>query len=173
LFAIHSCSLPDGAFLASYTRAGAYTDCYVTESARSVSQAEYVAAFYTTPVFKLERVILKWAVSRPSTDAEAKQLASGVIDKFAAWHVEKRSADQLLLSDLRGATRSWLMVAPLETPNGSGTRLYFGSAVVPVRDSRTGKATMGPGFRALLGFHKIYSEVLLYSARSRLRSAAR
>jgi hypothetical protein len=97
-------------------------------------------------------------------------LAVGTIDKFAAWHVEKRTKDQLLLSDLHGRTRSWLMVAPLETEKGARTRLYFGSAVIPVQSSRTGKATLGPGFRALLGFHKIYSEVLLYAATSRLRA---
>jgi hypothetical protein len=37
-----------------------------------VTLAEYVNAFYTTRVFRLERIILKWAVSRPSTDAQAK-----------------------------------------------------------------------------------------------------
>jgi len=51
-------------------------------------------AFYTTLVFKLERLILKLAVSRPSTDAQAKQLAAGSIDEFSAWHVEARSENQ-------------------------------------------------------------------------------
>jgi hypothetical protein len=158
--------------LASYLRAGAYADCYATDIDRPVSHAQYVAAFYTTPVFRIERLILRWAVSRPSTDAQAGQLAAGAIDHFAAWHVEKRSENQLLLSDLRGRTRSWLMVAPLETGRGARTRLYFGSAVIPVQSSRTGKSTLGPGFRALLGFHRIYSEVLLYAAKARLRARA-
>jgi hypothetical protein len=109
-------------------------------------------------------------VSKPSTDAQAKQLAAGAIDSFAAWHVEKRSNDQLLLSDFRGRTRSWLMVAPLEAVNGARTRLYFGSAVIPVQSARTGKNTLGVVFRGLLGFHRIYSEVLLYAAKSRLRA---
>ena len=89
---------------------------------------------------------------------------------FAAWHVEKRSENQLLLSDLYGRTRSWLMVAPVETEKGAGTRLYFGSAVIPVQNSRTGKSTLGLRFRALLGFHKIYSEVLLSAAKQKLRA---
>lgn len=156
--------------LARYRRDGAFTDCYTVDIAGSVSHAQYVAAFYTTAVFKLERLILKWAISRPSTDAQAGQLAAGEIDSFAAWRVEKRSHDQLLLADLRGSTRSWLMVAPVETKNGAGTRLYFGSAVIPVQSPQTGQQTLGLGFRALLGFHRIYSEVLLSAAKARLRS---
>jgi hypothetical protein len=125
-------------------------------------------AFYTTAVFKLERLILKLAVSRPSTDAQAKQLAAGSIDAFAAWDVEARSDNQLLMCDVQRRTRSWLMVVPMEGSSGTPTRLYFGSAVVPVKNARTGKLTLGFVFRALLGFHRLYSVVLLSAARSRL-----
>jgi hypothetical protein len=170
VFSIESCPLPDTALLGCYLRGGAYTDCYVTDVSGQVSHAQYVNAFYTTFAFRLERLILKWVVSKPSTDAEVNQLAMGSIGTFAAWHVEKRSENQLLLSDFRGRTRSWLMSAPLVTDIGSGTRLYFGSAVIPRKNSKTGKSTMGSGFRALLGFHKLYSFVLLYSARSRLEA---
>lgn len=164
--AIKASPLPDGALLARYQRDGAHTDCYATEVAFAVGHADYVAAFYTTPLFKLERLILKWAVSRPSTDIQAAQLAAGSLDEFAAWRVEDRAPDQLLLTDLYGRTRSWLMVAPLAD---GGTRLYFGSAVVPRVDARSGKAGLGFGFRALLGFHKLYSLALLAAARARLR----
>ena len=129
---------------------------------------QFVTAFYTTPLFKLERVILKWAVSKPSTDVDAQQLASGAVDTFAAWRVEKRSENQLLMCDLHGRTRSWLMVAPLKTDRGPATRLYFGSAVVPVKSVPTATPTLELGFRALLGFHKMYSKALLSAARSRL-----
>jgi hypothetical protein len=167
---IRPCPVPDDALLAAYRANGAYTDCYVTDFAGSVSHEQFVTAFYTTFVFKLERLILKWAVSKPSTDIQAEQLAAGATDAFAAWHVEKRCENQLLMSDFQGRTRSWLMVAPLKTDSGTGTRLYFGSAVVPVKNARTGGSTLGLGFRALLGFHKIYSKVLLRAARSRLNS---
>jgi hypothetical protein len=130
----------------------------------SVSQAQYVSAFYTTFVFKLERLILKWTVSKPSTDAQVKRLADGSIDSFAAWTVEARSQNQLLMCDYQRLTRSWLMTVPLET----GTRLYFGSAVVPRLNPRTGKYRLGFFVRALLGFHKLYSVTLLYAAKSRL-----
>jgi hypothetical protein len=130
-----------------------------------VSCAEYVEAFYTTSVFKLERAILGTVVSRPSTDAEARQLANGERATFAAWTEEARSPDQLLLADFSGRTRSWLMVVPSAA---GGTLLYFGSAVVPMRNRASGRASLGPLFGTLLGFHKLYSRALLLSARSRL-----
>lgn len=168
VFSVRACPLPDGALLDLHRRNGAFTDCYATDIAGSVTHAQFVAAFYTTPVFKLERLILKWAVSRPSTDAQAEQLAEGKADGFAAWRVEARSQNQLLLADLQGRTRSWLMVAGLDTGIGPGTRLYFGSAVIPEQNVGAGKPRHGPVFRALLGFHGIYSQVLLSAAKSRL-----
>lgn len=167
---IQSCPLPDGALLGAYLANGAYTDCFSTDVAGAVSHEQFVTAFYTSFVFKLERQILAWAVSKPSTDDQAKQLAWGAIDEFAAWHVEKRSPNQLLLSDFRASTRSWLMVAPITVHNVPGTRLYFGSAVVPSINRKTGKIEMDLVFRALLGFHKIYSVVLLRAAKARLNS---
>jgi hypothetical protein len=166
---IRACALPESALLRKYLHGGAYADCYVTEVAQSVSQSEYVEAFYTTVVFKAERLLLKWLVSRPSTDRQARQLAAGSLGSFAAWRVEDRGPEQLLLADFTGRTRSWLMIAPADTGGaGPRTRLYFGSAVVPAVSARTGKATLGFPFRSLLGFHKLYSRVLLLAARSRL-----
>jgi hypothetical protein len=157
MFAIAPCPVPQGALLGKYVRDRAYADCYVTDIARAVSHAQFVEAFYTTAVFKLERLILKWAISRPSTDDEARQLAAGTLDAFAAWRVEDRARDQLLLCDIFGRTRSWLMAA---SAGEARTRLYFGSAVV----------SLSPGFRALLGLHKVYSRVLLHAAKSRLET---
>jgi hypothetical protein len=165
---IRPCKLPAGALLDRYSASGAYADCYVAEIGRAVSHAEFVEAFYTTVVFKLERLILRLLASRPSTDAQARQLAQGTLSSFAAWSVEGRAPDQLLLSDFTGRTRSWLMVAAPENAESPGTRLFFGSAVVPVRDPSTRRTSPGFVFRALLGFHKLYSRVLLHAARSRL-----
>jgi hypothetical protein len=160
--------LPQEALLGRYLHGGAYADCYVTEMARRVSHAEYVEAFYTTALFKFERLLLSWLVSKPSTDAEVGQLAAGSRDSFAAWSVEGRSTDQLLLCDFRGRTRSWLMTAPVTNGTAECTRLYFGSAVVPAAGARSGTRSLGFVFRMLLGFHKMYSRALLHSARSRL-----
>ncbi len=163
---VQACELPDDALLLRCLGAGGYADCYVVELARPVSQAEYVEAFYTTAVFKLERLLLSWFVARPSTDAQAAELACGRIASFAAWNVEARGPNQILLSDFQGRTRSWLMSAA--NPGDRSTRLYFGSAVVPIVDKRSGEAKMGAAFRALLGFHKLYSRVLLRAAAHRL-----
>ena len=166
------CALPDDALLARYARTDAYTDCYRAEVSGAVSFAEYVTAFYTTFLFKLERSILAWAVSKPSTDEHATLLAEGKIDTYAAWYVEARSENQILLCDFRNRTRCWLMVSPRHEDAGTRTTLYFGSAVVPLRDRMSGKPSMGWAFAALAGFHKMYSVALLYSARSLLMAKA-
>lgn len=160
--------LPQRALLDKYLQDGGYADCYVTHMARQVSHAEFVEAFYTTALFKIERLLLAGLVSRPSSDAEAAQLAAGTRNTFAAWSVEARSENQLLLTDFRSRTRSWLMVAPADSGENQGTRLYFGSAVVPATHGRPGKPRPGLVFRLLLGFHKLYSRALLSAARSRL-----
>jgi len=166
---IQRCELPADALLRKYLHGGAYADCYMTDIAKPVSHLEYVEAFYTTRVFKAERLLLEWLVSRPSTDLEARQLAAGSLGSFAAWRVEGRCADQILLADFTGRTRSWLMIAALEGSGATpGTRLYFGSAVIPVMCGGTATAGLGFTFGLLLGFHKLYSRVLLRAARSRL-----
>jgi hypothetical protein len=160
--------LPPGALLGKYARLGAYTDCYSTEVPGIVSLGQYVEAFYTGRVFKVERLLLGLFLARPSTDAEARQLASGELGSFSAWHVEDRTADQLLMCPVGAQTRSWFMVTPGPGPS---TRLCFGSAVLPASSQKSGPPRMGPVFRALLGFHKVYSRVLLGAARDRLVSA--
>lgn len=156
---IKSTPAPAEALHAGYARAGAYTDCFSTELPGHVTRAQFVEAFYTTWIFKLERWILAWAVARPSTDDDARELAAGVRDRFAAWTVESRATDQLLMCDYLKHTRSWLMVAACVLDGQPATRLYFGSVVVPV--------TRLP-YKLLLGFHRLYSRVLLSSARTRL-----
>jgi hypothetical protein len=159
-------ALPTKALLAKYTTERAYTDCFTTAIPRTVSHAEFVEAFYTGRLFKLERWLLHVFLSKPSTDLQARQLGLGELNEFAAWRVEARAEDQLLLRAMDGRTRSWLMVSATEVPGG--TRLYFGSAVVPVRNASTGKSEIGFVFKALLGFHKLYSRALLSAAARRL-----
>ena len=154
-----------------YANAGAYADCFVADIARTVSHAEYVEAFYTGGLFKLERFLLRVFISRPSTDLQARQLAAGELDEFAAWRVETRAVDQLLMCAIDGRTRSWLMVSSAEVPGR--TRLYFGSAVLPkpaaIHSSRAADTPdLGFVFRALLGFHNWYSRALLSAAAARL-----
>ena len=174
--------LPTSTLLVKYAKSGAYTDCFATDIARTVSHAEFVEAFYTGGLFKLERLLLRVLLSKPSTDLQARQLAAGELNEFAAWTVEARAEDQLLLRAVDGRTRSWLMVAAVsavvpsaheaneahDANRSNGTRLYFGSAVVPVKNASTSKSEMGFVFKALLGFHKLYSRALLSAAARRL-----
>jgi hypothetical protein len=163
--AVRPGELPADALLNASREAGAYTDCYVCEVDGAVSHAAFVEAFYTTRLFKLERFILRWFAGRPSTDADAKRLAEGGADTFAAWSVEGRTANQLLMGDFMGRTKSWLMASDA----GAQTLLRFGSAVVPkASPGSTAKPTMGLAFHALLGFHRLYSRLLLGAAKARL-----
>ena len=159
--------VPPHSLLSRYVGSGAYVDCYDTEVSGAVSHAQFVEAFYSTPLFKLERLLLRLLASRPSTDAEAKQLARGERSSFAAWRVEARAADEVLLS--AGHTRSWLMVGPCLVRT-SGTRLLFGSAVVHTPSSKSEGSSLGTTFAWLLPFHRVYSRALLLSAKSRLSS---
>lgn len=168
MFSVEKCDLPESSLLLEYRNNGAYTDCYTVQVDQIISQTEYIRAFYTTIVFKAERKILKWAVSKPSTDEEASLLAEARAEKFAAWNVEARQDNQILLSDFRGRTRSWLMSEPSKGIDGESTRLYFGSAVVRVRVKNTGERRLGKTFGFLIGFHRLYSRILLSSAKSRL-----
>jgi hypothetical protein len=166
MFSIEKCTVPAQTLLDRYLVNGAYADCYTTEVSGSLSLPEYIFSFYTTPLFKVERLILRFTVSKPSTDVQARQLGEGKIHKFAAWHVEQRSKNELLMCDFLERTRSWFKVIPI---GQTRTQLYFGSAVSSRQNPTTGKLSLGFGFRALLGFHKIYSMLLLHSVRLRIR----
>lgn len=160
--------LPAHALLARYAGGSNYIDGFSTALARPVTLGAFIEAFYTSWLFKLERAVLAGLLACPSTDAEAAELAAGKRERFAAWTVEARTDTQILLCDLRGRTRSWLMV---ESGAAPGTRLYFGSAIVSANPGRSGRAAPGTGFRALLGFHRLYSRALLHAAAHRLERA--
>ncbi|MEZ5956790.1 MAG: hypothetical protein R3C27_06230 [Hyphomonadaceae bacterium] len=163
---ITPCELPAGALLGEYAARGAYIDCFATEIAANAPFASYVEAFYTSAAFRPERWVLA-LIGKASNDADVRRLAYEAAPTFAAWSVEARVPDQLLLCDFLSRTRSWLMVAPIE----GGVRLYFGSAVVPVGVG-AGAGRLGFPFDAMVPFHRLYSRVLLSGARSRLLKLA-
>ncbi|MDR7335724.1 hypothetical protein [Roseateles asaccharophilus] len=138
----------------------AFADAYTLDLPRPVTLAEFVEAFYTTRLFKLERLVLT-LFGRPSSDAAARALAQGQAQRFAAWTIQARTGDELLMHEDTGATRSWFKV---EAGEGGGTRLWFGSAVVPRRRGPGGEARMSWVFHALLGVHRAYSRALLAAA---------
>lgn len=140
---------------------GGFADSFVTEVPGAIPLATYVEAFYTTPVFKAERMLLRLA-GHPSTDADARAVATGTANSFAVWRKPLRRGNELLIQEASGATASWFMTQPAAT----GTRLYFGTTVRPAKDTNA-----APGiYRALTGVHLLYSRILLASAARRIRA---
>lgn len=157
-------SLPASALLSRYAIGddGAelphYTDCFTTSVSSAVDLETYVYAFYTTPLFRSERLVLR-LLGMPSRDEDIADMLEGRRDSFAAWTVEDRSETELLMCDANARTRSWFKVESGTT----GTRLYFGSAV-------TADGKHPPrGYRILFKLHRFYSRRLLKAAQSKLR----
>jgi hypothetical protein len=73
------------------------------------------------------------------------------------------------MCDYRARTRSWFMVGEPDQDTAAGTRLYFGSAVVPIDNKETGEPELGRSFSLLLSFHRVYSVLLLRAAERRVR----
>jgi hypothetical protein len=144
---------------------GAFADAYTLHLPGRVALADFVEAFYTTRLFRLERGLIA-LFGRPSSDAMARAVARGDGERLAVWTVEARTADELLMHEDSGATRSWFRV---EAGPG-GTTLWFGSAVVPRRRGPSGEPRFGWGFHALLGLHRVYSRALLRAAARQLGS---
>lgn len=145
---------PQDRLLHRYFEGGHYVDCFTRKVPRHVDIQEYIAAFYGSRLFAVERFILKCA-KLGATRADISALAEGRTNSFAAWHVEARTDSQILLRDVKGATASWLAVLPTD----QGTTLFFGSAVVL-------KAGRKPRWlRPMLWFHVAYAKRLLASAR--------
>ncbi|HZF16404.1 MAG TPA: hypothetical protein VE046_10715 [Steroidobacteraceae bacterium] len=162
--------LADDALLKTYRggdhpgRWGHYGDCFSLRIDKPVSLSEFVTAFYTTPLFRTERVILRLLAALPSTDDDVQQLLAGTRETFAAWKLEARTDTQLLMGDRYGKTRSWFRVTPQES---GGTLLQFGSAVASMR-AADGSMKMSTGFHVLLGLHRLYSRMLLRAASARI-----
>ena len=138
-----------------------YTDCFEVACDGAVTLSEFITAFYTQPLFRAERLVLRFAAGARSTDADVAALAQGRAAHFAVWRVSARRIDEVLLEQEGGRTCSWLQAG--------GGKLRFGSVVVPVR-GRGGTLTLGPVFHSLLGAHKYYSRALLAGAARKLTS---
>ncbi len=162
-------------------RWGSYGDCFSVRVDRVASLAEFVFAFYASPLFRIERLILRVLAGAPADDGDSQALAQGSAKTFSIWYVGERTATQLLMCDRYERTRSWFQVVPLA---GDTTLLRFGSAVAaapesavadraaPRREARV-LANDGAVFQLLLKFHILYSQLLLSAAGSGVMKAAR
>ena len=158
--AIQARPLPPDSLLARHSRPGDHTDCYTIDVPGAVGLEAFVEAFYTSRGFLPERLFL-YLLGRGATPADARTLARGETDRFAAWSVEARATSELLLLDYLGRTRSWLRAEPL--PSG-GTRLHFGSGIIRREGERVGDRAERGLFRLLLPLHARYSRLLLGAA---------
>jgi hypothetical protein len=167
MFSIARQAVPNDALLKTYRggvrpeRWGAYGDCFAVSIDRVVSLADFVFAFYTSPLFRIERMLLRVFLKAPSTDGQARALADGSRASFAVWYVGKRTATQLLMCDRYERTRSWFRVLPVA---GGRTLLQFGSAIAAAPD-RTLTSSTHKRFSLLLHFHMLYSQLLLHSSK--------
>jgi len=162
VFSVKIGAVPIGGLLNAYAgQPGNYTDCFTLDIPKMVTLREFILVFFNTPVFRLERLLLGLFASRPSVREDVIDLASGASDTLAAWKVESRNKNQMLLAVGGGPIRTWLMVE--QHPYNSGTsRLYFGSAVLAVEQGPNAKLKIGKMFRLMLGFHNFYSRLLLW-----------
>jgi hypothetical protein len=167
VFAITRESVPEDALLRTFRggvhpeRWGRYADCFAVNIDRNVTLAQFVFAFYTSPLFRIERGLLRLLISAPSSRDDARAIADGTSDKFAAWYAGQRTATQLLMCDRYERTRSWFRV---ELQRDGSTRLRFGSAVAAKPDVPQRPAA----FSLLLWLHVLYSQALLRAAKSNL-----
>ncbi len=161
---IRRTEVPAGTLLHALRRErGGHADCFVTECPGTVTLFDYVTAFYTSPLFRAERAVLR-AGGHRSSDTDIPLIMTGQADRFAVWRVRRRTDTELLMRQIGGPTASWFMVAP----SGPTTRLYFGSAVLPDEDGG-----LGSGVRLLMPLHLIYSRALLAAAKRGLARARR
>ena len=156
--------VPSGALSVVYLKQGAFVDCYYIDIPKKVSLSEYIMAFYTSPLFKVERMILSIATIRFALDGEALELSLGKSEKYSIWTVECRQFNQIILRDFTNKTRSWLMVQESSVGGADNTRLFFGSVVVPRKISESGQPIFGSLFHMFGRFHQVYSRALLRAA---------
>ena len=148
--AIAPAPLPAISLLARHRGPECYRDAFCAHVPRAVSLSEFIAAFYSSPAFTPERMLLH-LIGKGASRGDITALADGQSENFAAWSVEAREDHAILLRDFQDRTCSWLCVEPVE----NGARLWFGSGV---------RKPQGLVFRALMGFHRAYSRVLLAGA---------
>lgn len=164
ILSVKQTNLPDKSLLKTYAHIkGCHTDCFSTEIQKHIDLQQYIAGFLTSPIFKIERWILSVALQKLSTDQEASLLAENKVDQFSAWGVEARNDNQLLMADYSNKTRFWIMIE--KSVEKETTKLHFGSAVLPNKEGVMPKAIW---FRVLMKLHKLYSIILLWSAKSKL-----
>lgn len=156
--------LPPESLLARLRGPECYRDAFRASLPGEVSLGELVTAFFSSRVFLTERMALH-LIGRGAGQAEIAALAAGETQRFAAWEMEAREENQLLMHDFLDQTCCWLAVStrgpdgalcgPLPVPEVGRTFIWFGTGVREVG---------GPIMRHLQGAHRFYARQLLAGA---------
>jgi len=153
MICVRRCEVPAGALISRYVGKG-HVDAYAVSVRQSIALDTFIAAFFETPIFRLERRILALA-GKASSAEQIRDLAEGTGERMAAWRVVDRVEGELLMEVDKTPIRTWLAV--------DGTTLWFGSTV---ETDSSGRLPLV--MRALMPMHALYSRLLLVSARRRL-----
>ena len=91
---------PDDSLIAPFGKApGHYADAFTTELDAPISLQDLITAFYTSPLFRAEHLVLRLA-GRGGAAGELDALAAGQGARFAAWSVQARKDGEMLLADV-------------------------------------------------------------------------
>src|ERR1700722_11159530 len=105
MFSITQESAPEDALLKTYRggvhpeRWGGYGDCFSVRVEGAVSLQDFVFAFYTSPLFRIERWLLRAFIGAPSSDRGARALAGGSAASVGPGEVGDRTPAKLLICD--------------------------------------------------------------------------
>lgn len=175
---VRRAAVPEGTILHSSrplsgpARDETHLDCFVADIDGAWSLEQFVGVFYRTWLFRAERFVLKHVMRLPSTDSDLESLLDGNQEKFAAWSIERRTANELLMCDIASKTKSWFMVTQTGDSAKQRTLVHFGTVVVATPDRRSGEPKLGTLFRLFMPLHLLYARSLLLVAVRDLRSAA-
>ncbi|QZD91391.1 hypothetical protein K3162_07340 [Qipengyuania xiapuensis] len=160
--------LPPESLLARRRGPECYRDAFRASVTGEVSLGELITAFFSSRTFLTERMALH-LIGRGAGHAEIAALAAGRTQRFAAWEVEAREEEELLMHDFLDKTCCWLAVSsrgedgaldgPLPVPETGRTYIWFGTAV---------REFEGPIVSRLRGAHRWYARHLLEAAARRL-----
>jgi hypothetical protein len=160
--------LPPESLLARLRGPECYRDAFRASVAGDVSLGELITAFFSSRVFLTERMALH-LIGRGAGHRDIAALAAGRTERFAAWEVEAREENELLMHDFLDKTCCWLAVssrredaaldAPLPVPETGRAYIWFGTAV---------REFEGPIVSRLRDAHRWYARLLLEAAARRL-----
>ncbi len=187
--------VPQGSLLAEFgpppdSTTQPYRDCFVRRETDAVTLEQFVERFYCSWAFRPERLALG-LIGRGASSADARRLARGETENFAAWTViDRRSASDFLAE--HGPEGSASPTGRPQARKGRGNRTPDGVrntknaeillqdfqgataswlSVRPSADGGTellfgswvGKPDRGV-VKALMPFHRLYARVLLGGA---------